>query len=654
MEMDDHMGLDDQLEQEEQELRYLVEAETQAALEQEAHFAEEMCLPVEFGDKASEASPPKPSQSPSPASSSQSPAPVSTPVRPVPSCSGKRKAEEDSSAKEQPPSKRTAVSSSGVKRKAEAQPDAFGQGPPRKRLRCKTSVQVLPLLNEQTPGSQAVNGDPFWADFVACDWDSVEPKSRYNKCRHKLTGWLYANRFAFEKVVVRNATLGTLLMKSVTQWRTLPKYGKNMVLGHFLKETKAPEKICEQFWACWPVVQASSGADDKTAWLSRLGKTALLTYIGNWGLFPHISIDDNNPESMKPWKAVVVELKKSDAVKQLWDAFEHHCSQIASVIAGDIHWVCCLELCMATFVKERRVRVHGHLFLRRASNKIDLTGKRELLNFRETEPHHAEFCNQRTRSSTASWQGAFYCQCPKIGALFHAGSIEPFIGYPVNGDWVFNLVQQDKIEYKDAKELITRCGRAVGRRLQDLNAWRQARAEIESVEYVQKAQQTHAAANRAWRQIEVILSWRKENTKPMMRRKKILVLAGPTGTGKTEFVKAMFGHDRVLELNAAGMLYPCLRSFDGELHLCILWDEAEAALISNNRKLFQCPACFVELGFSPGGHLTYSVMVNKAVMVVCSNRWEEQLQKLDEGDRDWIVGNSVVYHVSEPLWVKES
>ena len=53
---------------------------------------------------------------------------------------------------------------------------------------------------------------------------------------------------------------------------------------------------------------------------------------------------------MKPWKAVVAELKKADAVKQLWDAFEHHCSQIASMIHGDIHWVCCLDLCMATFV----------------------------------------------------------------------------------------------------------------------------------------------------------------------------------------------------------------------------------------------------------------------------------------------------------------
>ena len=236
---------------------------------------------------------------------------------------------------------------------------------------------------------------------------------------------------------------------------------------------------------------------------------------------------------------------------------------------------------------------------------------------------------------------------------FSDGSIKPFTGYPVNGDWVFNLVQQEKIEYDDAKELIIRSGRAVGRRLQDLNSWRLARAEIQSKAYVQAAQMAHAAANKAWRRLEVVETWKTENTKPMMRRKKILVLVGRTGTGKTEYIKSLFGAEHVLELNAAGMLHPCLRGFDSDVHLCILWDEAEAVLIAQNRKLFQCPACFVDLGFSPGGHLTYSVMVNKAVMVVCSNRWHEQLELLSEGDRDWIVGNSVVVPVDEPLWIKE-
>ena len=155
------------------------------------------------------------------------------------------------------------------------------------------------------------------------------------------------------------------------------------------------------------------------------------------------------------------------------------------------------------------------------------------------------------------------------------------------------------------------------------------------------------------REIKEIETWKKENTKPMMRRKKMLVLAGPTGTGKTEFVKSLFGPEHVLELNAAGMLHPCLRGFDSDVHTCILWDEAEADLIAQNRKLFQCPACFVDLGFSPTGAMTYSVMVNKAVMVVCSNRWDEQLNLLDKGDRAWILGNSVVVHVDKPLWVME-
>ena len=135
-----------------------------------------------------------------------------------------------------------------------------------------------------------------------------------------------------------------------------------------------------------------------------------------------------------------------------------------------------------------------------------------------------------------------------------------------------------------------------------------------------------------------------------MRRKKILVLAGPTGTGKTEYVKSLFGSQNVLELNAAGMQHPCLRSFDARTHSCILWDEAEAFLIAQNRKLFQCPASFVELGFSPTGNLTYPVMVNKAVMVVCSNRWDEQLAELEKDDRYWITGNSVVVRSEERLW----
>ena len=72
--------------------------------------------------------------------------------------------------------------------------------------------------------------------------------------------------------------------------------------------------------------------------------------------------------------------------------------------------------------------------------------------------------------------------------------------------------------------------------------------------------------------------------------------------------------------------------------------------MAGNRKLFQCPASFVELGFSPTAAMTYKVMVNKSVMVINSNRWLEQLDKLDPGDKAWIQGNQVLINVTAPLW----
>jgi len=260
----------------------------------------------------------------------------------------------------------------------------------------------------------------------------------------------------------------------------------------------------------------------------------------------------------------------------------------------------------------------------------------------------------QSRGHQASWVGAFYCQCPKIGGVFSDGNVHLFIGYPVNGDWVMSLLQQEKIEFDDAKELIIKSGRGLARRLQDLSLWRSARADLAAQAYVDEAAVVHAQTNKPWKRIPLIDEWKAQNTQQFMRRKKFLVLVGPTGVGKTEFVKAMFGPKHTLELNAAGMQHPCLRDFNPELHRCILWDEGEASLVASNRKLFQCPACFVDLGFSPTASMTYKVMVNKCVMVINSNRWYEQLQKLNPGDREWIEGNQVAVHVTSPLWDESS
>ena len=57
----------------------------------------------------------------------------------------------------------------------------------------------------------------------------------------------------------------------------------------------------------------------------------------------------------------------------------------------------------------------------------------------------------------------------------------------------------------------------------------------------------------------------------------------------------------VLELNCAGLASICLHDFDNSKHECLLWDEASPKLVADNRKVFQHPACKVELGHSPTG-----------------------------------------------------
>ena len=643
---------DDQLEMEERERCLLDIEEQERALQAEAHFIDEKDANAEpFGSPTASSSSAG-LLNPSSASSSQSPAPVSTPVSTTSTSSCQRTAELDSCAEEQPPCKRSMCFDSDTGRTEQSAP-AADERVVRRRLRGKQARPELPVQEQPHEVRRCDAVDPWWSDFG--DENSLKnlsPSSRYHKCYYKLRIWFFSSRDEFEKLLKSHTSIGTACLKAITGWRQLPKWNKRMVLDHYLTSNNAPQWIREVHTLVWPELDANQTATPEVKRFQ--GKSILFTYIGEWGLLPDIKVAlADSDEMVRPWKRVVDELRATKKVQDLWAEFEQHCQKLSRFLS-DITWVCCMELCMETFRKERRVRLHGHVFLRRATSKMEFHDTMDIIMFREGAPCVSERLGGASRSVAASWQGAFYCQCPKIGGLFSSGNISPFTGYPVNGDWVFNLVQQDKIEYDDAKELIVRSGRGLARRLQDLNTWRTARTEITSRDYIVAAQRQHEASNSPWRVIELVDKWKEKNTQPMMRRKKILVLVGPTGTGKTEYVKALFGPQHVLELNAAGMLHPCLRQFDPDVHRCILWDEAEAILIAQNRKLFQCPAAFVELGFSPGGHLTYPVMVSKAVMVVCTNRWDEQLEMLAPGDRKWIEGNSVVVRVATPLWCQAS
>ena len=129
-----------------------------------------------------------------------------------------------------------------------------------------------------------------------------------------------------------------------------------------------------------------------------------------------------------------------------------------------------------------------------------------------------------------------------------------------------------------------------------------------------------------------------------------MVLQGPSRTGKTEFVRGLFPLGTVLELNCANVKDVCLDGFDCLRHRAILWDEASASLVCNNRKIFQRPLCTVDLGHSPTGAHVKRYFLGNCCSIITTNKWNEDLQKLSVSDQQWLEANMIVFDVQQPLW----
>jgi hypothetical protein len=133
-------------------------------------------------------------------------------------------------------------------------------------------------------------------------------------------------------------------------------------------------------------------------------------------------------------------------------------------------------------------------------------------------------------------------------------------------------------------------------------------------------------------------------------RRKFLVLSGPSRLGKTQYAVSLVAEGSSLQLNCAGVIHPSLRDFDWKVHKLILFDEGSPMMVARNRRLFQCPNAIVTLGQSPTNSLNYSVYLNDTALVISSNSWVEDLNRLDHGDAEWIRANQILVEVSAPMW----
>lgn len=272
--------------------------------------------------------------------------------------------------------------------------------------------------------------------------------------------------------------------------------------------------------------------------------------------------------------------------------------------------------------------------------------------FGGSTPHRAAHLGVFTARHLAGNAGLYYLTAPKRGKVHSRSSKAPHTGFGVSPDWVFSLVSGHKMDIQDGRTELIACGKGLVRRLADLDRLEHARREVRlsvRIEEIQRAQEASALDFRRMPQVE---DWLAEASRPMQRRKRFLVLEGPSGVGKTEFTRSLRGPSRTLELNCAGCRFPDLRSFDPEVHQLILFDEGLPEMVSAHRKLFQCPPVQVDLGHSPTGQSVYKVFLNDSVLVICSNGWREAVAALpNPADRDWIRANQVLVVVESKLFI---
>ena len=199
------------------------------------------------------------------------------------------------------------------------------------------------------------------------------------------------------------------------------------------------------------------------------GNSALWTYQGDWGIMADIPVSMTRAASKKDdITDVVLKCQNSKRLLELWKDFEKFVTKFAANYHFN-HYALAFELCSQTLQESRAVRVHAHLCCR-SFQRVSIESP-SLLAWQGGEPHTSRGFSQNRQRAVAGNACFYYLQCPKIGSIYQAANLKPFQDYLVSGEWVFNLLQQDKMTLEDARGQIIRSAKNLQRMLPNLDAY---------------------------------------------------------------------------------------------------------------------------------------------------------------------------------------
>ena len=157
-----------------------------------------------------------------------------------------------------------------------------------------------------------------------------------------------------------------------------------------------------------------------------------------------------------------------------------------------------------------------------------------------------------------------------------------------------------------------------------------------------------------WREIPEWKQFEKAHSE-VRARYPFLVLDGKSQTAKSSYAFWRLGDpSRVFFCPCANADEPDLHDFNYFVHKLIVLDEADAELIIRKKDMMQANPWMQRMSTSRTNCNSYEVYLHNVMIVVCSNKWAEQLECLKPSDREWIECNQIYYYCGDqPMYVTE-
>ena len=215
--------------------------------------------------------------------------------------------------------------------------------------------------------------------------------------------------------------------------------------------------------------------------------------------------------------------------------------------------------------------------------------------------------------------------------------------------WAVSLWKQHKLSHQAFLSLSLKFREGHAKRKADVEAVMAGEA-AQAFENEQKAARAEIAkTEKPFKPYAPELStWMLQYMVPQ-ERYKLLVLYGPSCTGKSKLARHLYGEHETLVVDVQGAKHPDLRGYVRAKHKAILLDDCgSAAFIVENKKLLQAHVDGALLGQSATQLFSYFVFLWRVPIIVTTNNWD--LTTFKKHDQDWLTTNCVAVEIGTRVW----